>query len=355
MIDNSVTVLMTVFNGMPYLREAVESTLEQTYQDFEFLIIDDESTDGSLEYLESVKDDRIRLIKNNHNLGQVMSLNKGIDLASGKYIARLDQDDINLPKRLEEQIQYLTTNRNVSLICSFEHTINAKGVKILDWKKHIENYGQFIGEIIMGLCPVWHPSAMYKKSVVEKLDKYNTKYGPSEDYDLWAKFALYRYEAAVVPEFHLLQREHDNRQSILSAEKQIQTTFDINKKVIKYFCGSNSLNSCTSSFLMLRNDSCGNGFKGHHLKEIIHSAISLFQSIEETTNLSIVEKKYFMRTIRNRLGYGIEIGYYLLLLPNFLFTFLFFFFSPMYFLNIRRLLSMTYRKIRELKYISLIH
>ena len=105
-MSNSLTVLMTVYNGMPYLCEAVESTLKQTYKDFEFLIIDDASTDNSLDYLKSLKDERIRLIRNKNNIGQVMSLNKGIDIAAGEYIARLDQDDVNLPKRFEEQIKY---------------------------------------------------------------------------------------------------------------------------------------------------------------------------------------------------------------------------------------------------------
>ena len=351
-MNKKVTVLMTVYNGMPYLREAVESTLDQTYQDFEFLIIDDASTDDSLDYLKSVKDDRIRIIKNENNLGQIISLNKGIDIAAGEYIARLDQDDVNLPKRLEQQIEYLTNNSNVALICSFEHTINSNGVKILDWKKHIQNYGQFIGEIILGQCPVWHPSVMYKKDVVEKLGYYNNQYGQAGDYDLWVKFALNRYEAAVVPEFHLLQREHDGRQSILFYDKQIKAASVVNQNVINYFYGDKGLNSCISSFLRLQKDPCGIGFKGNHLKEIIRSVIALFQSIEETKNLSVSEKKYFMRTIRNRLGYGIEIGYYFMFLPNFILTGLFFILSPMYFFKIRRFLAITYRKIRELKYIK---
>ena len=349
-MSNALTVLMTVYNGMPYLCEAVESTLKQTYKDFEFLIIDDASTDNSLDYLKSLKDERIRLIKNKNNIGQVMSLNKGIDIAAGEYIARLDQDDVNLPKRFEEQIKYFINNPNIALLCSYEHTINSKGVLILDWKKHIKNYGHFIGEIILGLCPVWHPSAMYKKAVVQQLGGYDVQFGPSEDYNLWAKFALGRYEAAIVPKFHLLQREHDNRQSILFNDKQIKANSVTHQNVINYFCSGNSLNCCTSSFLMLKNDPCGNGFNGIHLKEIIKSAIELFHNIEKTKNLSVSEKKYLMKTIRNRLGYGIEIGYYFIFLPNFLFTILFFILSPVYFYKMRNFFAIIYRKIKELKY-----
>ena len=102
-MKNSVSVLMTVFNGMPYLKEAVESILCQTLNNFQFVIIDDCSSDGSFKYLSQLNDSRILLKRNDKNIGQVKSLNKGIDLCEGKYIARLDQDDVNMSKRLEEQ------------------------------------------------------------------------------------------------------------------------------------------------------------------------------------------------------------------------------------------------------------
>ena len=343
---------MTVYNGMPYLVEAVESTLNQTCHDFEFLIIDDASTDNSFDYLNNISDKRIKLIKNAENMGQVKSLNRGLVLCEGDLVARLDQDDVNLPHRLEEQINFFNDNPNISLICSYEHTIDSKGVKILDWKKNINNYGQFIAEIILGKCPVWHPSVMYKKDVVEKLGYYNTQYGLSEDYDLWAKFALNRYEAAIVSKFHLLQREHDDRQSISSGGKQQKALTDIHQNVINHFCDDRKLNSCISSFLRLEKDHCGNGFNGEHLKDIIINIKELFTRIEKVTNLSISEKKIFMRTVSRRLGYGIKIGCHFIFLPNLLFNGLFFTLSPMYFFKIRKLFSKTYRKLRELKYIN---
>jgi len=285
-MSKTVTVLMTVYNGMPYLIEAVESTLNQTYKNFEFLIIDDASTDDSFDYLNNLNDKRINLIKNDQNLGQVKSLNKGLKISKGNLVARLDQDDVNLPNRLEDQINFFNNNPNISLICSYEHTINSKGKKILDWRKSIENYGVFIAEIILGKCPVWHPSVMYKKDVVEKLGYYNTEYGPSEDYDLWAKFALNRYEAAVASRFHLLQREHDDRQSISSGDKQRKAFRDIHQNVLNHFCADRGLNSCISSFLRLEKDPCGNGFNGKHLKDIIINIKELFTYIEKRKKLS---------------------------------------------------------------------
>jgi glycosyltransferase involved in cell wall biosynthesis len=104
---------MPVYNGSKHLSDAVDSILTQTYTNFEFLIIDDASTDNSFEILKSYKDDRIRLIKNEKNIGLSASLNKGLNLALGKYIARMDQDDISLPNRLEKQIEYFKEHNDI--------------------------------------------------------------------------------------------------------------------------------------------------------------------------------------------------------------------------------------------------
>ena len=98
---------MPVYNGAHHLKEAIESVLKQTYRDFIFLIIDDASTDRSVDLINAYSDKRIRLVQNNKNIGQTATLNKGLKLASSKYIARLDQDDMCLPTRIEEQVAFL--------------------------------------------------------------------------------------------------------------------------------------------------------------------------------------------------------------------------------------------------------
>ena len=140
----TVTVLMTVYNGKEYLREAIESVLCQTLNYFEFLIIDDASTDNSTEIINSYNDSRIKLLKNDKNIGQTASLNIGLSRAHGNYLALLDQDDICLPKRLEEQVAFLQENPSISIVCSREYSINEKGEKIGVWKREIKNYGAFI-------------------------------------------------------------------------------------------------------------------------------------------------------------------------------------------------------------------
>ena len=103
-VNPIITVLMPVYNGENYLSETIESILSQTYKDFEFLIIDDCSTDNSIKVINSYNDDRIKLVKSLKNRGQSMTMNEGLKLAKGKYIARIDQDDISYKNRLKTQI-----------------------------------------------------------------------------------------------------------------------------------------------------------------------------------------------------------------------------------------------------------
>ena len=116
MNEPMVTVLMAVYNGEKFLKEAMESILTQTFTDFEFLIINDGSTDNSVKIIEEFNDPRIRLIHNEKNLKLIASLNKGISLAKGKYIARMDCDDISMPYRLEKEVDFLENSLEYGLV-----------------------------------------------------------------------------------------------------------------------------------------------------------------------------------------------------------------------------------------------
>ena len=115
MKNTKVTVLMPVYNGEIYLKQAIESILHQTLSDFEFLIINDGSTDASVEIIQSIKDPSIRLLHNRTNLTLVPTLNKGLELARGEYVARMDCDDISLPERLAKQVEFMDRFRDVGV------------------------------------------------------------------------------------------------------------------------------------------------------------------------------------------------------------------------------------------------
>ncbi len=320
---------MTVYNGMAYLHEAVNSTLKQTFTDFEFLIIDDQSSDGSYEYLESIKDSRIRLLRNDKNMGQTASLNRGLALARGEYIARLDQDDVNLPKRLEEQYNFLKEREDIAIVCSWEHTIDSNGKLVRDWKKSINNYGVFLGEILLALCPVWHPSVMFRKSDVKNLNGFDTNFGPAEDYELWSRLAIARLNAGIVPKFHLLQRVHNQRQSHLQAEKQLNSTQKAHKKAIHYFLGNEIESAETSLFLQLRKKSSGEGYSSSDLIKISGNIERLIQIAALKQQMTARELWSFRKTITKRIGLGYLIADRIKFLPSILFKFIFYLVSPL--------------------------
>ena len=114
----TVTILLPVYNSQKYLKETIDSMLAQSFSGFEFLIINDGSTDNSQEVIDSYNDPRIIAIKNDGNKGLIYTLNRGIDLARGEYIARIDGDDVSLPERLAIQLRCFKENPGVSVVCS---------------------------------------------------------------------------------------------------------------------------------------------------------------------------------------------------------------------------------------------
>lgn len=179
-----VTVLMPVYNGEKYLREAIESILKQTFKDFEFLIINDGSTDKTSEIINSFSDPRIILAPNEKNQGLIFSLNKGLDLAQGEYIARMDADDISLPERLEKQINFMDANPEV--------VVGGTWVKNIGHKNFIGKYYTEHNQIKANLLfnsSLAHPTVMIRNIFKNHNLFYDEKYKHAEDFDLWTRAA----------------------------------------------------------------------------------------------------------------------------------------------------------------------
>ncbi len=177
-----VTVLMPVYNGEKYLCEAIDSILNQSFTDFEFLIINDGSTDSTENIILSYTDSRIRYIKNQENIKLIATLNKGIDLALGKYIARMDADDISLPERLQKQFDYLESNQNVGIIGAWYQSFNNQS--IISVTKYPENHHEIMFSLFAHIS-ICHGTMMFRKSLVRNgLIRYDNKYHHAEDYDL---------------------------------------------------------------------------------------------------------------------------------------------------------------------------
>ena len=184
----SVTVLMTMFNAAAHLRAAVASILGQTFGDFEFVIVDDGSTDASAAIVESFGDARIRLVRNERNNGQTPCLNQGLVLARGTWVARQDADDISLPRRLERQVAFLRAHPGVALLGTAARQIDGEGRALgvqtppadpwaIRWMNLFDN-------------SFFHSAVMIRTAVVrEELGGYDESFRCSQDYALWSRLA----------------------------------------------------------------------------------------------------------------------------------------------------------------------
>jgi glycosyltransferase involved in cell wall biosynthesis len=216
-INPTITVLMPVYNGAMYLPEAIDSILQQTYEDFEFLIIDDGSMDQSVRIINSYDDPRIRLIKNERNLGLVSTLNKGIDLAKGEFIARMDCDDISLPERFEKQMALMSQHPEVG-VCGgwIEYFMG----RVLVLKLPISDAE--IKRTLPSDNPIAHPTVMMRTKVIKNLQVYyNPGYSHVEDYELWIRLAVVTCFANI-PEVLLKYRIHPEQVGHEHAEEQVR-------------------------------------------------------------------------------------------------------------------------------------
>ena len=221
---------MPVYNGETYLKEAIDSILSQSFQQFELLIINDGSTDTSLSIINSYKDPRIRLDDNGHNRGIIYSLNKGLSLAQGKYIARMDCDDIALPLRLEKQFNYMESNPEIG-ICgtSFKAFDELTG-----WNNKVKfpMKDEAIRAFMFIQSPFCHPSVMIRKEIIDNFSlQYPSNWHCAEDYGLWVELMRYT-KGHNMPEILLKYRYHNSSETKKSEKqplKRNKTTGDIRK------------------------------------------------------------------------------------------------------------------------------
>lgn len=175
---------MPVHNGEKYLRPAMESILGQTFTDFEFIIINDGSTDSTESIINSYEDDRIVLIKNKEKIGVSKSLNKAVEISKGEYIARMDADDISLPGRLEKQLIFLENHEEIGVLGSNACLINSEGKEI---GKYIRPESpQLIKWTALFSNPMIHPSIMARAHILKE-NKYDESFKNGQDYELWSR------------------------------------------------------------------------------------------------------------------------------------------------------------------------
>ena len=217
-INPPITVLMPVYNSEAFLNAAIESVLNQTFTNFEFLIVNDGSTDSSLDIITSYKDKRIKIKNNNQNTGITKSLNMGLNLAKGIYIARMDADDISRKDRLEIQYNYITKNPDTVLVGSWVTIINNKGQKLNE--AHFNcHFSDIFGHMFLG-NQFAHSSVFFKKDVINNIGGYDNSFKSAQDYDLWFRVLEKKYKAANIPEFLVDYRDHNDNISNIKKSNQ---------------------------------------------------------------------------------------------------------------------------------------
>lgn len=227
-----LSVLMPVYNCEMYLKEAIESILNQTYSNFEFIIINDGSTDGSKILIESSKDDRIRYIENKKNLGLIATLNKGIELSKGDYIIRMDADDFSYPNRFEKQVIFMQENPEIDIsgtwfLKSDRVNKNTNPTSFEECKLHLINNSV--------LC---HPSVIIKKDSIQKKGlKFKDLALHAEDYQFWIDAVKAGLKISNLPLVLLNYRIHSMQISSAKADIQKQTVNDIRLEYAKFIFG----------------------------------------------------------------------------------------------------------------------
>jgi glycosyltransferase involved in cell wall biosynthesis len=210
---------MPVFNGQDYLKEAVESILNQTYRDFEFLLLDDGSTDSSLALLRQYaeQDSRIRLITR-ENKGLTVTLNELLSYARGEFVARMDADDISMPDRFERQVSFLNENHKVLCVGGAYQLIDGAG-RYLTTLMLPQTDAEIQALNLEGHCSLAHPSVMMRTAPLKSIGGYDENCDTAEDFDLWLRLGEVG-ELANLSDVLLKYRLHDKSISEIAGKKQ---------------------------------------------------------------------------------------------------------------------------------------
>ena len=263
---------MSVYNSAQYLREAVDSILNQTIIDFEFIIIDDNSSDESVSILKSYSDSRIVLIVNETNVGLTKNLNIGIKLAKGDFIARMDADDISFVDRFEKQLSFLQSNSSISL-CGSQFVEIGNGNQI---SKYPINHNEIYFTLLYRNA-IAHPTVMWRKTdFIDNSLFYNENYKTAQDYELWSR-VVSCLKVANINETLLQYRTHPKQISNVLKKNQNNNAFAIKISLIKQLLPS--FNATDEVYFKCLFD---NGFKLYRTPEDIrNSDILMFNIFKE--------------------------------------------------------------------------
>ncbi len=287
-----VSVLMPVYNGEAFLGQAIESILQQTFDDFEFIVINDGSTDRSAEVVQLYDDPRIRYFENECNIGLTRSLNRGLSLVRSPYLARMDADDTSLPQRLAKQVHFLDMHHEIGVVGSAVQIIDEHGNISRKWEPPETH--EVLRWCLCLFTPIAHPTVMMRQEVVKQVGDYCTEMLTAQDHDLWRRLSLVT-RLANLPDVLLHLRQHrsnitkvrsvEHRQNRVRAFHTMMSEFlgeDVPVDVVRCVCGQN----------------CGSARKVHQAASLVYE---LYQVGMNNSALSLAEKRFIRNYVSERL------------------------------------------------------
>ncbi len=230
-VSPRVSVLMSVYNGARYLREAIDSILAQTFTDFEFIIVDDGSTDETPAILDSYTDPRIVRLRNETNIGLTKSLNRGLAIARGEYVARQDADDVSFPERIQKQVAFLDAHPIVAMVGSAYYQIDPYGALIGIVLLPCDH--QAIADELLYHCCFCHGATIFRLNQVRQVGNYNEEFVVAQDWDLWVRL-MQNYQLANLPDALYKLRCSSRSISVRSRESQRRAARHISETAMKF-------------------------------------------------------------------------------------------------------------------------
>ena len=222
-----ISVIMSTYNEEKYIETSLKSLLNQTFKEFEIIIVDDASTDNTKQLIQNLQDERIRLICNEENQGLTKNLNKALKYVTGKYIARMDGDDIAFPTRFEKQVQYMEKHPETMLVSCYTKSFGDSDLVFA-----LPDDSEVL-KVRMLVRPVYaHPGFMMRRELIEAGYQYNEEYRTAQDYEFASRVAE-KYKMGLVPEVLLLYRVHKKQISAKAGNQQFDNADKIRKRQLE--------------------------------------------------------------------------------------------------------------------------
>ena len=280
--DPRISVIMPVRNGEEFIKSSVVSILNQSFRSFELLVLDDLSSDSTIQIVEEFNDSRIKIFRSHQHLGVAGQLNKGLSSARGEFIARMDADDWSHPRRFEEQIHFLECHSQVGICGTYYLTINSSDKPLDKTRSYYTNgilkFRSFFHN------PFCHPSVMFRKKLTDRVGFYT---GPnSEDYDLWIR-SFDQTDFYIIPKILLHYRIHTKSVSVIENSKEKAASSDFRRRHIKNLLINDSVDNIAIDF-MIDNDA---GIPTGSGKKIVNAYAVFLERFKQTNKL--IGKDFF--------------------------------------------------------------